>query len=100
MSILVSVFCLSWFLTRLRKIQNGLVPYGRMSLTNYIGSSFIGSVLFYGYGFGLYARLGSLVSLLVALSIFTAQSLFSRWWLSRRRQGPLEHLWYRLTWFK
>ena len=32
-------------------------------------------------------------SLLIALLIFTVQLIFSRWWLARHKQGPLEFLW-------
>jgi uncharacterized protein len=33
----------------------------------------------------------------VALMVFSAQVLFSRWWLSRHEQGPMEAFWRRAT---
>ena len=69
-----------------------------MSLTNYISQSILGSILYYEYGFGLWTKTGASVSLLIAIGIFTAQLLFSRWWLSSHQQGPLEYLWKKWTW--
>ena len=66
--------------------------YSRMSLTNYIGQGLIGSVLFYGYGAGLY-KLGATWSLLVGIAVLFIQLAFSVWWLKRRASGPLEKLW-------
>ena len=67
-------------------------------LTNYILQSIVGVSLFYGFGLGLYRYTGATICLLIALGIFTLQFLFSRWWLGRHRQGPLEWVWKKLTW--
>ncbi len=74
-----------------------LVPVGRMALTNYLSHSIIGVVLFYGVGFGLVGRLSPLGFYAVALAIFATQMAFSRWWLNRHEQGPMEALWRRMT---
>lgn len=100
MAVLVSAFALLWFHTRAQKALALLVPYGRMSLTNYISSSVIGSFVYYGYGLGMYRYLGMAPSLLAGIGIFVALLLFSRRWLARHKQGPLERLWYRLTWLR
>lgn len=78
--------------------QNFLIPYGRMSLTNYITQSIIGVPVYYGYGLCLYKSTGATATLLIGLGIFTIQLLFSRWWLNRHKQGPFEYLWRRGTW--
>ena len=99
MVILVSLFTLLWF-----KKEKGygwqslLIPYGRMSLTNYISQSIMGVIIYYGFGLAMYKYAGATASLLIALLIFTVQLVFSRWWLVRHRQGPLEFLWRRGTW--
>lgn len=99
MLILVSAFVLAWFKKENGyKWQNFIIPYGRMSLTNYISQSIIGVCLYYGFGLGLYRVTGSTVTLLIGLSIFTLQWLFSRYWLSGHKQGPLEFLWKKGTW--
>lgn len=95
---LISGFTLLWFKSGGYKFQRLLVPYGRMTLTNYIGQSIMGAVIYYGYGLGLYKYIGATASLFVAIGIFCIQLLFSRWWLSMFRQGLLEYLWRKGTW--
>ena len=99
MVVLVSLFTLLWF--RKEKgygWQSALIPYGRMSLTNYITQSIIGGFVYYGYGLAMYKSTGATACLLIVLLIFTVQLIFSRWWLARHRQGPLEFLWRKGTW--
>lgn len=74
-----------------------LAPVGRMALTNYILQSVIATTIFYGYGLGLYGRIGPAVALLLAILVFAVQVPLSRWWLARYRFGPLEWLWRTLT---
>lgn len=75
-----------------------IAPYGKMSLTNYLGQSVIGGFLFYGWGLGLYQYSGHTMSLLLGACCVLLQYAFCRWWLSRHSRGPLETLWKRLTW--
>ncbi|WP_245745100.1 DUF418 domain-containing protein [Lentibacillus persicus] len=70
---------------------------GRMSLSNYILQSLICFVLFYGIGFGLYGSVRPVEAMGVVVLVYTAQILFSKWWLARFRYGPLEWLWRSLT---
>ena len=74
-----------------------LVFPGRMTLTNYVMQSVIGVGLFYGVGLGLIGKLAPSVTIPLALALFAGQTLFSRWWLSRYKAGPLEQLWRNLT---
>ena len=75
-----------------RTLQAGLAAAGRMTLTNYLGQSLIGCLLFRWYGFGLYAELSHAAVLGIASSVFVVQVLFSSLWLSVFRYGPLEWL--------
>lgn len=70
---------------------------GRMALTNYIGQSVLGMVIFYGIGFGLGADTGLFTTEWIALSIFFFEILWSFCWLSCFRFGPLEWIWRCLT---
>jgi uncharacterized protein len=74
-----------------------LASVGRMALTNYLLQSIICTTLFYGYGFGLYNRVGSAGGILLTLLIYSLQVLFSVWWLRRFQFGPMEWLWRTLT---
>lgn len=81
---------------RLSSWLSQLIPYGKMSMTNYVTQGIIGSFLFYHWG--LYLRLGITASLFVGIAIFMVQYLFCRFWTGRHGHGPLEYLWRRLTW--
>lgn len=70
---------------------------GRMALTNYLTQTVVGIVLFYGIGFGLVGRLPLWAVYAVAVAVFTAQVVVSRWWLAHHAQGPMEALWRRWT---
>ncbi len=74
-----------------------LAPAGRMALTNYLLQSLVCTLVFYGYGLGYFERLPRAWQPLFVLAVFSAQVVFSRWWLSRHRHGPMEWLWRWLT---
>lgn len=83
-----------------RLIPRVLAPVGRMAFTNYLMQTLICSIIFFGWGFGLFSSLerASLVPIVVAIWIF--QMFFSAWWLSRFRFGPMEWLWRSLTYWR
>lgn len=72
-------------------------PAGRMALTNYLAQSVVCTLIFNAYGLGYFNELGLSVTLPLVLVIFAAQVLFSRFWLSRFRFGPVEWVWRSLT---
>lgn len=93
----ISALCL-WYLQRKElRLWKCLAAPGRMALTNYIGQSIIGMVVFYGIGFGLGAGVGLIGTELIAAGVFLFQMLFSVCWLSFFRFGPLEWCWRMLT---
>ena len=73
---------------------------GRMALTNYIGQSVFGMLLFYGIGFGLGAAVGLVYVVLIAAGVWIVQALFSSVWLYFCQFGPLEWIWRMLTYGK
>ena len=56
-------------------------PLGRMAFTNYLAQSVIFGLIFYGYGLGLFGRLGTASALAIGIAVYVAQVLFSAWWL-------------------
>ncbi len=79
---------------------NPLSYVGRMALTNYLLQTLIGTILFYGYGFGLYGKIGVFGGILLTLVIYALQIPLSKWWLNRFRFGPMEWVWRSATYMK
>lgn len=101
MTVLISIFVLCWFHKGDGyRFQRSVIAYGRMSLTNYITQSIIGVAIYYNCGLGLYNTTGATICTVIGLLIFSCQLAFSRYWLSRHKQGPLESIWKRATWWK
>lgn len=73
---------------------------GRMALTNYIGQSVFGMLLFYGIGFGFGAGVGLVYVVLIAAGVWVVQALFSGVWLHYCQFGPLEWIWRIFTYGK
>ncbi len=74
-----------------------LAPPGRMALTNYLLQSLIATFIFYGYGLGLFGRVGAAVCVVLTLVIYAFNVALSHWWLRRFRFGPVEWLWRTIT---
>jgi len=71
---------------------------GRMPLTNYLLQTVIATFIFYGWGLGFYEKTGAAVEVALAPVVFFAiQVPFSRFWLRRFSNGPMEYLWRVLT---
>jgi uncharacterized protein len=80
-----------------RRLQP-MATAGRMPLTNYLMQTLIATTLFYGWGFGLWGKVGHALDLVLAIGIFfLVQVPLSKWWLARHELGPMEWLWRRLT---
>ena len=70
---------------------------GRMALSNYLGTSLVTSILFCGYGFGLYGDLQRWQLYIVVLALWAVMLLWSKPWLARFRYGPMEWVWRSLV---
>jgi uncharacterized protein len=79
--------------TRARPLLAWAAPLGRMAFTNYMMQSVVFGWLFYGYGLGLFAKVGVATALAIGTSVYAAQVVLSAHWLLRYRFGPLEWLW-------
>lgn len=97
-AILVSVFVILYNNEAFRNMCSGLRTYGKMSLTNYISQSLIGSIIFFPYAMGLAPYLDVASSLAVGVVIMFMQIAFCKYWMKSHKQGPLENLWKQLTW--
>lgn len=98
--VLTASFLLLYQKLKFRELTSSLIPYGRMSLTNYVTQSILGALIYFPFGLSLAKSCGMTLSLLMGIVVFLAQVQFCKWWLSKHKQGPLEGLWGRATWLK
>ncbi len=80
-----------------RRVLSCFVPLGRMALTNYLGQTLLGLLLFYGYGLNLMGKVGMVWVLPLTALVLLAQWGVSVLWLRHHAHGPVEALWRRLT---
>lgn len=97
---LISTFVILYQSEAFKKMTDGLRYYGKMSLTNYVSQSIIGSLIFFPYALNLADKIGIAWSLVIGIFVMIAQIYACKCWLKSHKQGPLEHLWHKLTWFK
>jgi uncharacterized protein len=77
-----------------------LAPVGQMALTNYLTQSIVCTLIFYGYGLGLFGRMGAALGIGLTIAIYLLQIPISHWWMKRFKYGPAEWLWRSLTYLK
>lgn len=100
MVILVTGGLLTFYRVKDRSFLMRFTTYGKMSMTNYIGQSLIGSLLFYHWGFFLGRYMGVTSSFIFGIVFVLLQMTFCSWWLKSHKHGPFEGLWKRLTWIR
>jgi uncharacterized protein len=76
-----------------RNLLAWAAPIGRMAFTNYLMQSLIFGWVFYGYGLGLFGKLGVAAALAIGTCVYILQIAFSAYWLQRYQYGPMEWLW-------
>ncbi len=96
----IGAICLFYLNHREAPYWKVLAYPGRMALTNYIGQSLIGMLIYYGTGFGFGADTGLIFVELTVICVFIFQICFSAIWLSFFRFGPLEWIWRCLTYLR
>jgi uncharacterized protein len=87
-------------LGRRSAIADRFAAVGRAAFSNYLGSTIIGSLLFYGTFGGLYGQLSRGQVWLFVPAIWVAMLLWSKWWLDRFAYGPFEWAWRSLARWK
>ncbi len=73
---------------------------GRCAFTNYLGTSIIASLVFYGWGLGLYGSISRWQAWLLAPLVWAIMLLWSKPWLERFHYGPFEWAWRSLSRWK
>lgn len=88
----IALFTLIYLAKDETKLAQAFVSMGRLSLTNYLMQSIIFTSIFYGYGFGLFGKLGVAVGLLLAIVVYILQLYISGIYTKRLSIGPVEWL--------
>jgi uncharacterized protein len=95
-SYLLLVMVLASFVS-LAKILNPIALMGRMSLSNYLLQSLLLSVIFYGWGFGMFGQTKVTHVVLIGIGVYLFQVVLVLIWFRYYNQGPLEKLWRKLS---
>lgn len=80
-------------LSAARRVLSIFAPAGRMAFSNYVLQSVIFGLIFFGYGFGQFGRMGAATALVIGVAVYIAQMFLSRLWLRHYCFGPVEWLW-------
>mgnify|MGYP001002104615 FL=1 len=96
----VSAFCLLALSPVWGKRLQVLAPVGQMALSNYLTQSIVCTLIFYGYGLGLFGQMGAAAGIGLTIVIYLLQIPVSHWWMRRFKYGPAEWLWRSLTYGK
>ena len=70
---------------------------GRTAFSNYLGCTIVGTLVFYGFGGGLYAEVSRSQAWLLVPPMWLLMLAWSKPWLDRFHYGPLEWLWRSLA---
>lgn len=79
------------------RLGRRLVAAGRMAFSNYLGTTVVMTALFYGWGLGLIGSVPGRWQWLFVVGGWALMLGWSKPWLERFRQGPLEWAWRSLT---
>ena len=85
---------------RVNKFTNIISKTGQMAFSNYLLQSIICAIFFYGFGFGMFAKLQIHQAYLFVGSVWTFNIVFSNIWLHYFKFGPFEWVWRSLTYWK
>ena len=78
-------------------VVNRLSAAGRMAFSNYLMTSIITTLLFDGFGVGLYGHLSRFGELAVVAGVWVFILAWSKPWLARFHYGPFEWAWRSLV---
>jgi uncharacterized protein len=80
-----------------RRLVTPVSAVGRLALSNYLLHLAVFAIIFPGYGFGLFGKIGPSLLIALALIVYALLALWSVWWLRRYRHGPAEWVWRSLA---
>jgi uncharacterized protein len=100
MVIIVSSLTLLFQIKNVGKKLMYFSAFGKMSLSNYILQSMIGSAIYYGWGLAMYQYTGATYGIFIGLVSVLIIGKLCVLWSKNFKQGPFETLWHKATWIK
>jgi uncharacterized protein len=82
---------------RMGPLAKRVAAVGRAAFSNYLGTSVVCTVIFYGWGLGQFGYWTRAEAWLVAPAVWLLMLAWSKPWLDRFNYGPLEWLWRSLA---
>jgi len=82
------------------KFKQWMSPVGKFALSNYLFTTIIITLIFYGHGLGLYSTVERIGQLGITLGVWIFLIAWSNYWVKYYRFGPFEWLWRSLTYWK
>ena len=97
------VFLFMWIFTMMQssKVMNAFESVGKLSLTNYLMQSVICTLVFYGYGLGLFGKMGITLGIVFGFVLYIFQCFGSTMYLKTFKRGPVEvllRIWTNFSW--
>lgn len=92
-----AALALAWIGAATSPLRRRIAAVGRAAFSNYLGTSIAMTLLFYGWGLGLFDRIGRAGLYPIVLTTWAAMLWWSAPWLARFRYGPFEWAWRSLA---
>jgi uncharacterized protein len=92
-----AALALAWIGPANGPLRRRIAAVGRAAFSNYLGTSLAMTLLFYGWGLGLFDRIGRAGLYPIVLAAWVAMLLWSAPWLKHFRYGPFEWAWRSLA---
>ena len=70
---------------------------GKTALTSYLLQSVVATIIFYGFGLGLFGKVDRIGQLIVVFFIWWSLLVGCQWWMQKYKYGPVEWVWRCLT---
>jgi uncharacterized protein len=96
----VSILIIAFISFGMNKLFTSLQILGRMTLTNYLMVSAFLIILLYGFGFNKLGELPIHIIWILAFAWLFFEIVFSTYWLTKFKYGPMEWIWRQLTYWK
>lgn len=96
----ILVFIVLCQMERVKQYLNVFQYTGKLSLSVYLSQSIIFTLIYMGFGLGLFNKLALYQSYLIVVVVYVIQLIVCYFYLKQFKQGPLEWLWRKVTYLK